>query len=108
MAIPKAPVKRIIQNAGAERVSSDAVDALAEYLEEYAEEVSKDAVTYAKYAKRKTVKEEDVSLAVNSSKSSESPEEGKHNIVDVIKGVFDAVSEGQGIEDVIKSFMKKQ
>ncbi|WP_407416330.1 histone-like protein [Methanobrevibacter sp.] len=34
MAISKAPVKRIIQEAGAERVNADAVDALVEYLED--------------------------------------------------------------------------
>ncbi|WP_405277386.1 histone family protein [Methanobrevibacter sp.] len=74
MAIPKAPVKRIIQEAGAERVSADAVDALAEYLEDYAEEVSKKAVVYAKYANRKTVKEEDIALATDHQKT-ETPEE---------------------------------
>lgn len=107
MAIPKAPVKRIIQEAGAERVSADAVDALAEYLEDYAEEVSEKAVTYAKYAKRKTVKEEDVALAIGSPET-ESPVEEKHNILEVIKDVFEAASEGKGIEDIIKSFKKKE
>ena len=106
MAIPKAPVKRIIQEAGAERVSADAVDALAEYLEDYAEEVSKKAVVYAKYANRKTVKEEDIALATDHQKT-ETPEE-KHNILDVIKNVFDAASEGKGIEDIIKSFKKME
>ena len=108
MAIPKAPVKRIIQDAGAERVSADAVDALVEYLEDYAEEVSKKAITYAKYAKRKTVKAEDIALAIDSSKTSESPDENKHNIVDVIKNVFDAAAEGKGIEEIIKSFKKME
>ena len=107
MAIPKAPVKRIIQEAGAERVSADAVDALVEFLEEYAEEVSKKAVTYAKYANRKTVKAEDIALASGSSKT-ESPAENKHNILDVIKDVFEAASEGQGIEEIIKSFKKME
>ena len=84
MAIPKAPVKRIIQEAGAERVSADAVDTLVEFLEDYAEDVSKKAVVYTKYANRKTVKAEDIDLAVGSSKTSESPEH-KHNILDVQK-----------------------
>lgn len=105
MAIPKAPVKRIIKEAGAERVSADAVDALVEFLEDYAEEVSKKAVSYAKYAKRKTVKGEDIALATG--RSTESPEEHKHNLLDVIKNVFDAAAEGQSIEDIIKSFKKK-
>ena len=106
MAIPKAPVKRIIQEAGAERVSAGAVDALTEYLEDYAEDVSKKAVTYAKYAKRKTVKEEDIALAIDRPKT-ESPHE-KHNILDIIKDVFEAASEGKGIEDIIKSFKKME
>ena len=105
MAIPKAPVKRIIQEAGAERVSADAVDTLVEFLEDYAEDVSKKAVVYTKYANRKTVKAEDIDLAVGSSKTSESPEH-KHNILDVIKD--DAASEGKGIEDIIKSFKKME
>ena len=107
MEIPKAPVKRIIQEAGAERVSADAVDALDEYLEDYAEEVSKKAIEYAKYAKRKTVKAEDIALAIDSSKTSASPE-NKHNLVDVIKNVFESVSEGKGIEEIIKSFKKME
>ena len=102
MAIPKAPVKRIIQEAGAERVSADAVDALVEYLEDYAEEVSKKAVTYARYANRKTVKAEDIDLAIG--KTFESPE--KHDFLDVVKTVFEAASEGKGIDEIIKSFIK--
>ena len=106
MAIPKAPVKRIIQNEGAERVSADAVDALVEYLEDYGEEVSKKAVAYARYAKRKTVKAEDIALGIGG--SSESSDGKKHNIFDVIKNVFDAASEGKGIEEIIKSFKKME
>ena len=77
-------------------------------LEDYAEDVSKKAVTYSKYAKRKTIKAEDIALAIDSSKTSESPNENKHNILDVIKNVFDAAKEGQGIEDIIKSFKKME
>ncbi|WP_407424626.1 histone family protein [Methanobrevibacter sp.] len=106
--IPKAPVKRIIQDAGAERVSADAVDALVECLEAEAEAISERAVTYAKYAKRKTVKADDIALAIDSSKTSESPVENKHNLLDVIKGVFDAAAEGKGIEEIIKSFKKME
>ena len=53
------------------------------------------------------MKAEDIDLAVGSSKTSESPEH-KHNILDVIKDVFDAASEGKGIEDIIKSFKKME
>lgn len=108
MAIPKAPVKRIIQDAGAERVSADAVDTLVEYLEAYAEETAEKAVTYAKYAKRKTVKAEDIALAIDSSKTSEASVDNKLNLLDVIKHVFDAAAEGKGIDEVFKSFMKKK
>lgn len=108
MEIPKAPVKKIIKNVGAERVSADAVDALDEYLEDYVEEVSKKAIEYAKYAKRKTVKAEDIALAIDNTKTSESPDENKPNIVDVIKNVFESVSEGKGIDEIIKSFKKME
>ena len=65
MAIPKAPVKRIIQEEGAERVSADAVDALVAYLEADADAVAKKAIEYAKIAKRQTVKADDIALAID-------------------------------------------
>ena len=65
MAIPKAPVNRIIKEAGAERVSDAAVVALVEYLEAEAAAVSKKAIEYTKIAKRQTVKADDIALAIN-------------------------------------------
>ena len=62
--IPKAPIARIIKESGAERVSEDAKAALAEYLEEVARNVAKEANNVAKIAKRKTVKADDVKLAI--------------------------------------------
>ncbi|MBR4447749.1 histone family protein [Methanobrevibacter sp.] len=62
--IPKAPIARIIKEAGAERVSDDAKAALAEYLEEVARDVAKEANAVAKIAKRKTVKADDIKLAI--------------------------------------------
>ena len=62
--IPKAPVARIIKESGAERVSEDARAELAAYLEEVAREVAKEANAVAKIAKRKTVKAEDIKLAI--------------------------------------------
>lgn len=62
--IPKAPVARIIKESGAERVSEDAKEELALYLEEVAREVAKEANKVAKVAKRKTVKADDIKLAI--------------------------------------------
>jgi histone H3/H4 len=53
-----------MRNAGAERVSEDASQALVEVLEEYGEKVAAKSVALAKHAGRKTVKAEDVLEAV--------------------------------------------
>ena len=62
--LPLATVERIIRKAGAERVGYDASIELAKVLEDYGLEVSREAITLAKHAKRTTVKEEDIRLAV--------------------------------------------
>lgn len=62
--IPKAPIARIIKDTGAERVSEDAKAELAEYLEELARDVAIEANNVAKIAKRKTIKPEDIKLAI--------------------------------------------
>ena len=62
--IPKAPIAIIIKESGAERVSEDAKAELAEYLEEVARNVAKEANNVAKIAKRKTIKPEDIKLAI--------------------------------------------
>ncbi|MBQ6219319.1 MAG: NFYB/HAP3 family transcription factor subunit [Methanosphaera sp.] len=62
--LPIAPVKRLIKNAGAARISDDAAAALAEAMEEYAEEVSLQAVKLAKHAGRKTVTADDIKLVI--------------------------------------------
>ena len=46
------------------RVSEDAKVALEAYLEEKAEEVSRESIKLAALAKRKTVKAEDIELAI--------------------------------------------
>ena len=48
--IPVAPVSRLIREAGAERVSESARDALAEILESYGKEVAEEAVIWANLA----------------------------------------------------------
>ena len=62
--IPKAPIARIIKDTGAERVSEDAKAELGEYLEEVARDVAIEANNVAKIAKRKTIKPEDIKLAI--------------------------------------------
>lgn len=62
--IPKAPIASIIKDTGAERVSEDAKAELAEYLEEVARDVAIEANNVAKIAKRKTIKPEDIKLAI--------------------------------------------
>jgi histone H3/H4 len=61
--IPKAPVARMLVNAGAERVSDEAADAFAEALEEIGLKISEKAARIAKHSGRKTVKAADISLA---------------------------------------------
>lgn len=63
--LPIAPIKRLLKNAGASRISDDAAVKLAEVLEEIGEEVARDATKLAKHAGRKTVKAEDIKLANN-------------------------------------------
>lgn len=62
--IPKAPIARIIKDTGAERVSEDAKAELAAYLEEVSRNVAIEVNNVAKIAKRKTIKPEDIKLAI--------------------------------------------
>ena len=62
--LPKAAVVRIAKNAGVERVGEDATEALVAVAEAYVAKVAKDAAELAKHAGRKTIKAEDISLAV--------------------------------------------
>ena len=62
--IPYAPVGRLIRSVGADRVSEAAGIALAEILEQYGLEIAEEAVILAEHAKRKTVKAEDIKLAM--------------------------------------------
>jgi histone H3/H4 len=61
--IAAAPMAEILKQAGAERVSEAAAQALAAVVKNFTFEVAKDAVKFAKHAGRKTVKREDIELA---------------------------------------------
>ena len=54
-----------MKDVGAERISEDAKVELAEALEEIARDIAIKANEYAKVAKRKTIKAEDIKLAVD-------------------------------------------
>ena len=62
--IPKAPMARILLNAGAERVSKDAMYYFGDLVEEYALEVSRKALMIAQHSGRKTIKAKDLQLAI--------------------------------------------
>ncbi len=59
----RARVEKIIRNAGAKRVSADAIDRLNEILTNYGMNLAKYAVEIARHSGRKTVKESDIKLA---------------------------------------------
>ena len=58
-----ARVEKLIRNAGARRVSANAVSRFNEILTDWGKSVAKYAVEIARHSGRKTVKENDVKLA---------------------------------------------
>jgi len=61
--LPLAPIRRIIDNAGAKRVATDGIKALAEALEEYGASVADKAVKICRHVGRKTVKAGDIKIS---------------------------------------------
>lgn len=62
--LPRAPTARIIKNAGAQRISEDAVDELLMAIETYGTNIASKANMLAHHAGRKTVKASDIKLAM--------------------------------------------
>ena len=63
MSITRVAAKRILKDAGAERVSDEAATELAEVVNKYAYSIAKKAVNLSAHARRKTVKKADIDLA---------------------------------------------
>ena len=61
--IAAAPMADILKQAGADRVSEGAAQAMAAILMEKGLAIGKDAVKFAAHAGRKTIKREDIELA---------------------------------------------
>ncbi len=64
-AFANARVEAIIRNAGAQRVSAEAIEKLNEVLTDYGMQIARYAVELAKHSGRKTVKETDIKLAAS-------------------------------------------
>lgn len=62
--LPIAPVRRIIKETGARRVSTDAVILLSEVLEEQGTEIATKAGRLAAHAGRQTISADDIKLAM--------------------------------------------
>lgn len=62
--LPAAAMEKLLKKVGAPRVSQSAKEALREVLETYGEQVGEKAVKLAAHSGRKTVKAEDIKLAV--------------------------------------------
>jgi histone H3/H4 len=65
MYISTSTIKKILKDAGAERVSDKAVNTFHSNINKLAYKIATRSVKFAKHAKRKTVDTSDVKLAMN-------------------------------------------
>ncbi|MEM3791483.1 MAG: NFYB/HAP3 family transcription factor subunit [Candidatus Micrarchaeaceae archaeon] len=63
MFISKSLAKKILKNAGAEKVSPEACEELARIIDIYSYSIAKRAVRLCKHAKRRTLRREDIKVA---------------------------------------------
>ena len=61
--IPKAPLARILAEAGAKRVSDESLETFVAVMTEIAEKIAEKAIRLSKHTGRKTIMESDVKLA---------------------------------------------
>ena len=61
-------ILRLSKELGAERISKDAAQLLADILSEKLEKIIQDAIRFAKHAERKTIMIEDIRLATERNK----------------------------------------
>ena len=59
-----APMHRLCKKAGADRVSEAAAKELAKALEEIGVKIARESLDFAMHAGRKTIKSEDIEIAV--------------------------------------------
>ena len=62
--LPLAAMEKLLRQGGAERVSDKAKEALKNTLEEKAHDIALKAIKLANHAGRKTIKPEDIKLAI--------------------------------------------
>ena len=62
--LPLAAMEKLLKKVGAERVSDPAKVAMREELEKIAEGIGEKAVRFSRHSRRKTIKSEDIRLAV--------------------------------------------
>ena len=62
--LPLAAMEKLLKKVGAERVADNAKVAMREELEKVAESMGEKAVRFARHSKRKTIKAEDIRLAM--------------------------------------------
>jgi len=62
--LPNAAMAKLMKKAGAERVSDEASEEFRKHLEDYSIKLGERCWQFARHSGRKTIKKEDVALAV--------------------------------------------
>ena len=62
--IPKAPIAKLMQQAGGKRISDESVEELVHYLISFGAKIGERALAIAQHAGRKTVQAGDIRIAL--------------------------------------------